>query len=345
MRDGRARVSLSPIRADAPLVMDLMDAQRINMDLHTLRVFVAIHDLRSVSAAALELNLSQSGVSTALARLRTQLQDPLFTKTGKGMEPTARSRCLIAPARKIIQDIESHLLAPQDFDPNTSTREFVLALSDIGEGIYLPSAIRALYQQHSMITLRSLYLPARELESAMANGDVDLAAGYFPDIVSNQFHMHRIGLHSFTCIARTDHPAARGALTEQQFAELGHVVVEPPGRSQEVFERFLKVHQMKRRIVLRTPHFMSVPVIVAETDTIAVLPQALGDFVQGHGEVTQVQLPFVPPTFQVNLYWHRSAHKDAGNRWLRGLLIEQFAAIRARGYERNGVRPRALVPA
>ena len=314
-----------------------MDEKRTNLDLNTLRVFVAVHDTRSVSAAALELDLSQSGVSTALARLRTQLQDALFTKTANGMEPTARARELVGPARKIIHDIESQLLAPQEFDPKTSEREFVLALSDIGEGIYLPNMIRSVYQQHSGITLRSLYLPARELEEAMANGEVDVAVGYFPDITSNQFHMHRIGLHSFTCIARTGHPFARGRLTQQQFAELGHVVVEPPGRSQEVFEHFLKVNRMKRRIVLRTPHFMSVPVIVAETDTVAVIPQALGDFVKDHGEITQVRLPFVPPTFQVNLYWHRSAQKDAGNRWLRGQLIEHIPSIRARGYQRSGV--------
>jgi DNA-binding transcriptional LysR family regulator len=314
-----------------------MDERKINVDLNTLRVFVAVHDTRSVSAAGLELDLSQSGVSTALSRLRTQFQDALFTKTANGMEPTARARELIGPARKIIHDIEAHLLAPQTFDPKTSTREFVLALSDIGEGIYLPSAIRSLYQQHSGITLRSLYMPAKQLEEAMANGEVDIAAGYFPDITSNQFHMHRIGLHSFTCIARRGHPFAQGRLTEQQFAELGQVVVEPPGRSQEVFERFLKVNQMKRRVVLRTPHFMSVPVIVAETDTIAVIPQALADFGKGREDVTQVQLPFVPPTFQVNLYWHRSAQKDPGNQWVRKLLIDQFPSIRARGYDRNGV--------
>ncbi len=318
-----------------------MDARKTNVDLNTLRVLVAVHDLRSVSAAGLHLDLSQSGVSTALSRLRDCFQDPLFTKTGNGMEPTARAKELVASARKIVQDIEIQLLAPQDFDPKTSAREFVLALSDIGEGIYLPAAIRSLYQRKSGITLRSLYLSGRQLEEAMSSGEVDIAAGYFPDIVSNRFHMRRIGMHSFTCIARANHPHARDGLTSEEFCNLGHVIVEPPGRSQEVFERFLQVNQIKRRVVLRTPHFMSVPIIVADTDTVAVIPQALGDFVKGHGELIQLALPFVPPTFQVNLYWHRNAHTDAGNRWLRGLLIEQFPEIRGRGYERNGFDPGA----
>lgn len=314
--------------------------KKLNLDLHLLKVFVTIYRLRSVNDAALELDYSQSGLSTALARLRLQLQDPLFSKSANGMEPTHRARELIEPAERIIRAIETEMLAPSAFAPQTSTREFCLALSDIGEGIYLPSAIRSICELAPGVRLRSQYMASRQLEEAMANGEVDLAAGYFPDITSNQFHMRRIGLHSFTCIARAGHPVARGTLTESQFAELGHVVVEPPGRSLEVFEHFLKVHRMHRRVVLRTPHFMSVPVILAQTDTIAVVPQALSDFMTMHGDMMELQLPFLPPTFQVNLYWHRSAQHDAGNKWMRNILISQFPLIRNRHYDRNG-RPGA----
>jgi len=27
----------------------------------------------------------------------------------------------------------------------------------------------------------------------------------------------------------------------------------------------------------------------------------------------------------INLFWHRRYHRDAGNRWLRGLLFAMFA--------------------
>lgn len=313
---------------------------KLNLDLNSLRVLVAIHDHRSVSAAALELNFSQSGLSTALARLRTQFGDALFTKTANGMEPTARARMLVEPARRIIQEIEVSLLAPPDFEPATSERAFVIAMSDIGEGIYMPEAVRSLYQLGSAITLRSVHMPPRQLEDAMANGEVDLAAGYFPDITNNQFHMRRIGRHSFTCIARAGHPVAYDRLTAEQFCELGPVVVEPQGRSQEVFEQYLKEHRIRRRVVLRVPHFMSVPQIISETDAIAVVPQALGDFLEGNRTVVQIAMPFMPPVFQANLYWHRSAQKDPGNLWLRSVLIEQFPRIRARRYDRNGVAER-----
>jgi DNA-binding transcriptional LysR family regulator len=314
-----------------------------NIDFKLLRAFASLYLSRSVSASARELDMSQPGLSTALMRLRRTLKDPLFTRTTVGMEPTRRARELIAPVRRILQTVEQELLAPPSFDPATSTKEFRLALSDIGEGIYLPLAIRSIQYTAPSVSLRSVFMPPKQLEEAMASGEVDLAAGFFPDIQGTQFIQRPVGLHSFTCIARTGHPAARCRLTTSQFCQLGHVVVEAPGRSQEVFESFLRDKGIHRRVLLRTPHFMSVPTVVAETDAVATVPQALADFIMGHIGVEQIALPFVPPTFQVNLFWHRSAQDDPANMWLRELMISQFPALKARGYARNGARGRARV--
>lgn len=308
----------------------------MNLDLHLLQVFLAILERQSVGEAATALNMSQPGVSTALMRLRRVLGDPLFVKTARGMEPTTRAQALVGPIRSIVNSINSELLVAPDFTPATSTREFRIALSDIGEGIYLPSAVRNLQERAPAVSLRSVFMPARELEVEMAAGRVDIAIGYFPDIRGGQFFQRRVGLHSFACLVRRDHRQVGEQLSMEQFRQLGHVIVEAPYRSQEVFEIFLRKKQIERHIVLRTPHFMSVPVIVAGSGAIAVVPQALADFVAHHPDIRQVGLPFVPPTFQVNVYWHRSVQLDPASQWLRELVMSSFDEIRKRGYDRNG---------
>ena len=50
-----------------------MDEPR-NLDVRLLRVFASVYLHHSVSAAARELDMSQPGLSTALMRLRKQLQ-------------------------------------------------------------------------------------------------------------------------------------------------------------------------------------------------------------------------------------------------------------------------------
>ncbi len=310
----------------------------MNLDLHLLQVFLAIHERRNVGEAALALGMSQPGLSTALARLRRTLHDPLFVKTARGMEPTSRAQALVAPIRAIVHSINTDLLVAPDFVPASSSREFRIALSDIGEGIYLPFAVRNIQQTAPGVSLKSVFMPPKQLEEEMAAGRVDLAIGYFPDIKGGQFFQRRIGLHSFACLVRRDHSQVTEQLTMKQFGELGHVVVEAPARSQEVFEIFLKKKQVKRHVVLRTPHFMSVPVIVAGSSAISVVPQALADFFVHQPDVRQVRLPFVPPTFQVNLYWHRGVQLDPANQWLRETIMSSFDVIRQRGYDRNGPR-------
>lgn len=315
-----------------------MDDPR-NLDIRLLRLLSAVYHHRSVSVAARELEMSQPGVSTALMRLRKYLGDPLFTRTPAGMEPTRRAREMIGAVRNILQTVDQELLAPPSFDPSTSLREFRLALSDIGEGIYLPIVLRSIQHTAPHISLRTVVLPPRELEEAMAAGEVDLAAGFFPDIRGTQVIQRRVGLHSFTAIARAGNPAFRKTLTLEQYAQLGHIVVEAPGRSQEVLDQFLREKKVRLKVLLRTPHFMSVPAVVAETDAVAIVPQALGDFVRNYGGIQELPMPFVPPTFQVNLFWHRSAQKDPANIWLRELIVSQFPTLQARRYARNGEAP------
>jgi hypothetical protein len=71
------------------------------MDLNLLKVFDAIYEDRNLVLAGRRLNLTQSAVSHALARLRELVGDELFMRTGKGMVPTgcAASRRRSRPSR------------------------------------------------------------------------------------------------------------------------------------------------------------------------------------------------------------------------------------------------------
>ena len=79
------------------------------------------------------------------------------------MEPTSRARGLIDTARSIVKTVQTEVLRPPLFEPATSVREFRFALSDIGEGIYLPLAIRAIEEGAPGVTLRSVFMPPRQL--------------------------------------------------------------------------------------------------------------------------------------------------------------------------------------
>ncbi|MDM6937789.1 LysR family transcriptional regulator, partial [Klebsiella michiganensis] len=57
-------------------------------DLNLLVIFECIYQHLSISKAAETLFITPSAVSQSLQRLRTQLNDPLFVRSGKGITPT-----------------------------------------------------------------------------------------------------------------------------------------------------------------------------------------------------------------------------------------------------------------
>ncbi len=78
------------------------------MDINSddLRTFVTVIDSGSLSAAAVHLGQTTSGVSRALARLEEKLQTSLLTRTTRRMELTEEGQLFLDKARGIIASIE-----------------------------------------------------------------------------------------------------------------------------------------------------------------------------------------------------------------------------------------------
>ncbi|WP_118183649.1 LysR family transcriptional regulator [Paraburkholderia phosphatilytica] len=296
-----------------------------DLDLNLIPYLVALDEARNVSRAAERLGVSQPRVSTALGRLREYFDDPLFVRTSRGMEPTPRALALIPAAREALLCIEKGMLEAQEFDPATTTRTFSIALSDVGEIVFLPRLLQLFATRAPLASLRSVSVPPSMVERGLESGDVDLAVGYFPDLGGNNFFQQRLFSHRFICMMRSDHPLAGAPLTLDQFLACGHAVVRAEGRSQEVLEQYLEKRRIHRRAVLETPHFMSLPFILARTDLIATVPHAIGfAYVAEHASITLVEPPLELPRFDLRQHWHRKYHNDPRTVWLRGVVSELF---------------------
>jgi len=296
-----------------------------NFDLNLLPVLVAIYDQGSVSGAAQQLGTSQSAVSAALAKLRQKFSDPLFVRVGYGMAATAKMRSQIAFVRETLARIDSALVTDLAFDPATTDRMFTFALSDVGEMVFMPKILQRLRTLAPGATVRSVTLPPREIEDDLENGDIDLAVGYFPDLRRKAFVEQHLFTHHFVCLLRADHPIKASTLSLKQFLSLEHAVVYGTGRSYEIFERFLQRKKINRRVVLQTPHFMSIPTIIAQSDLIVTVPHAVGAFVtNAHMNIRIAQPPLRIPQIDLKQHWHRKFHSDAKVKWLRTLVATLF---------------------
>lgn len=303
------------------------------LDLNLLYVLVALDEKRSVSDAALKLQRSQPAVSAALAKLRQFFNDPLFVRSGNNMQPTPRAATLIESARFVLGRIGTDIVAAPTFEPGTSHQVITLALSDVGEVVFLPAILRELRRLAPNAAVSAVSLPANDIASGLESGAIDLALGYFPDLKQHNFFQQALFSDTFASLLRSDHPLTATKLTLKQYLQLEHAVVRAESRTEEVIERYLARKKIRRRIVLTTPHFASAPMIVAQSDLIVTIPEPLARYfsnVSAHLRV--VSLPFEPPRIDLRQFWHRKFHHDERNRWLRALVCKLFQdrSVRAR---------------
>ena len=300
------------------------------LDLNLLKVLVTVDEQRSVSRAAVKLGRSQPAISAALGKLRKFFGDPLYLRSGNRMQPTPRAAGIVRCAAAVLGRIDAEIVAAPVFDPAASDRPVRLALSDVGEVVFLPAILQRLRALSPRATVCSVSLPAPEVSHELERGGIDLAIGYFPDLLKSNCYQQVLFTDGFAGLIRADHPLGANRLTIKQFLQLDHAVVRVESRTEEVIERYLLKHKIQRRVVLTTPHFASTPMVVAHSDLLVTVPEPLARyFSQASTNLRVVGLPFELPRIELRQFWHHKLRSDPRNRWLRTMIYELFHGRRA----------------
>lgn len=300
-----------------------------SVDLNLLPVLDALLRRRSATQAARELDISQSTLSSALSRLRVQLGDELFVRTGRGLRPTARAAALAEPVAQILSRVRDEILAARGFDAATTQREFRLALTDVGAYVLWPRIVRTVRQRAPQLRLALKVLDQPSLDTALADGAVDLAVGSFPRLQPTLIQRRLFDRH-FVAVVDQRHPLAQQRLSLRRFAETPQLVVHGYSGIQDTISELLAAQQLQRRELLELPSYLMVPPLLTVGEFLAVVPGQLADTFNTHGQLAALALPFKLPPSTVRMYWHRRFHDDAGVRWLRNVLIDELSPSPAR---------------
>ena len=292
-------------------------------DLNLLKLFESIYRLRNLTKVADEIHLTQPAVSHALGRLRVALEDPLFVRTGAGLASTARSDSLIESVRAALAIIEEGLSNASQFQPETCRREFRLLLSDVGELIFLPQLLAYFRKWAPYASIAALQASRRAYGEMLRSRDADVAIGHLPSL-AKALKRKRLFRDQWVVLSSASANHA-GVLTLQAFESAQHLVVEPPGQSHHAMEDALTRHHIHRNVVLRVPHFFSVPNAIATSDLLVTVPRSVAATLVSANTIRQHELPFPGPVLDVAMYWHERQDNDPALEWLRRTLVKLFA--------------------
>ncbi|MGO4714719.1 LysR family transcriptional regulator [Bradyrhizobium sp. 2TAF24] len=295
------------------------------IDLNLFLVFDAIYSEGGVTAAARRLNLTQPAISHALARLRDQLGDPLFTRQGRSLAPTPAARRMIGPVRLAIQGLRGTLAGAGSFQPATARHSFTLGMRDLLETWLLPELATRLHAAAPQIDLAVVKVSRRELEMELAAGTIDAAVDVLLPL-SRAVQRTRLADEPLRVLARRGHPRIGKQLTLKRYLTEDHVMVSARRRGLALEDLELARDGHQRNVRLRCQHYFAAARVVADTDLLCTLTAPVARILGEALPLQVLRFPLTTQRFDLFLYWHGQAEADPANRWLRQTVLEAARA-------------------
>lgn len=297
----------------------------MDIDTRLLNIFSAIYKHQSVSKAALELGIGQPTVSIGLNKLREHFHDPLFIRIGNNMQPTDLSKNIFPKVHDVLTRIQSINDFNLEFDPQTSTQQFNISMTDISHLVLLPKLINYLREHSPYIRLNIIPID-NQTQALMASGEIDLAIGFLPQLEAG-FYQQTLFKQHYVVVANESHPRLTcNIITPTQYAEELHIDILATG-GHYVVEHELQKLGVKRNVLVRLPSYLGVGLVVQETDAIATIPNYLSQVLLSRGQLKILELPYDFPEYAVKQHWHSLAHHNPSNQWLRRLCFELFSNL------------------
>jgi DNA-binding transcriptional LysR family regulator len=290
------------------------DIKLSSIDLNLLVVLEALLSERHVTRAAARVGLSQSATSHALARLRELYRDPLLVRSAGQFSLTPRALALLPAVARNLSELRGTISGEPVFAARSAQRVFTLGVVDYGQSLLLPQLLPLLEREAPGIDLAIVNAP--NPAELLDEGRIDLALQP-ADSVPKHHRSLELYKDGFVCMVRKRHPSVGARLTLAQYLQLRHIVVAPSGEPGSVVDSELAKRGKRRRVALRVPGFLIVPVIVSKSDFINTGPQRLAERLATIHAIRLLPTPLPLPPFTFALAWHPRLDSDPAHIWLR----------------------------
>jgi len=307
------------------------DAILRKIDLNLLLAFSVLMQERNVSRAAERLLLGQPGLSAALRRLRETLDDELFVRVGRGLQPTPRALSIAPAIEDALSGIERAIRPPAAFDPREWQGEFRVGMCDNLESSFFGPLVARLRKLAPNARLTSVAFDRRDAARLLDDGAFDFAISVNDEPAS--WHVRApLFEQASLCIYDAKHLKCAAPLSLKQFANAPHVTVSLEGSISTSVDAALARLGYRRQVVATAPRFSALPMTLQAIPAIATVPESVARcMAQLHGLTISVP-PLELPADSVTMLYRRVDQADSRAVWLRRLFVEVVTdALRASG--------------
>ena len=306
-----------------------MNLQKLSrLDLNLLVSLQAMLEEKSVTRAAARLFISQPAMSRVLQRLRYQLNDPLFTRTGNELVPTPKARELQLRLPQLLDNILD-LVSQGVFDPATYVGEISIAVPEF-VAITLISELTKVVSSDAPGLVLSVSSGIDSVEGDLAVGALDFAIdidrGVTDDITTRPLTNYAPSIWM-----RHGHPLANKAkmtlddILKYPFVQYYLLISKRvSARNNARFDRTLADLGLKREKALVTNQLMTAMETICDTDCLMVATQKSRVMEREEHRIISKSFPEELPheeSIKLVLLQHQRTSGSPIHQWLVGKII------------------------
>jgi DNA-binding transcriptional LysR family regulator len=242
------------------------------MKLHHFRHVVAIAELGSLRAAARSLRIAQPALTRSVSELERELGASLFERRARGMVPTPLGQAFVRRACAVLCEIER---AREEVDQlrGGAGGTVAVGLSIAPHVAMLPRALRPFRTRYPDAQLHIIEGFYPTLEAELRNGRIDFYIGPQPaEAPPPELLVEKMFDNTRTVLARRGHPRG-GARSLAELADAEWATTSITSQAEDELRAIFEEHGLAPpRLVLRSQSAMTLMVMLANSDLLAMVP-------------------------------------------------------------------------
>lgn len=241
------------------------------MDLRQLEIVRVVADTGSFTAAARQLNVSQSAVSRHILLLEEELREPLFLRLGRKVRLTGAGEALLQLSRRVLADVRETTTAIVEHQQTLTGTIHLAGGMTVCLHVF-PSLLKEYRRQHPDVEVKLTTGGTPQLLEKLRAGIVDVALLTLPAEGADLKQIPVMREELLVVMHPSNPLAKRRRLAARDLAGQPFVLFERGSSSRRVVDEMFAREQLHPRIVMETENVEILKALVMIGMGMTIIP-------------------------------------------------------------------------
>ncbi|NBD80904.1 MULTISPECIES: LysR family transcriptional regulator [Citrobacter] len=292
-------------------------------DLNLLVIFECIYQHLSISKAAETLFITPSAVSQSLQRLRTQFNDPLFIRSGKGITPTVTGINLHHHLEQNLNSLEQTINIMHN---SSLKKKFIIYSPQMATNLNLYEMVHSLREGSDIdieIEHHDILMSAETAENILSYRKADLVFTIVP-VHNRSIVCTPVKTLEGVLVRNSNHPRINDSSTVEQLLKEKFTLLLTEEQGMKEYQSQTNQLLANRDIGFSSDSLISIVNVISHTDIIGIIPRVLYEFFSPVFNLKEISIGIKLPSAKLYLMYNRaSLSNDSFASYIKRMALLQ----------------------